>query len=81
MEIQITQMAMPEMVKKSRVNQSISAPMLRRSVGRAKAASMEMAGRPSSSARSAGWVLRVAPPPGPTATVAGSGGVAAGAAS
>ena len=56
-ESQITQMAMAAALKNSRVNQSINALMLRRSVGRAKAASVAMAGRPSSRARSAGSVL------------------------
>src|SRR2546427_5621865 len=46
-ESQITQMAMAAALKNSRVNQSINALMLRRSVGRAKAASVAMAGRRS----------------------------------
>ena len=61
MAIQITQIARAEAVKNSSVNQSIKAPTLRRSVGRAKAASAARAGRPSSNARSAGWVVMVAP--------------------
>ena len=51
---------MAETLKNSSVNQSISAAMLRSSVGRANAASTASAGRPSSRARSAGWVVKVA---------------------
>ena len=61
MAIQMTQMAKVEMLKNSRVNQSINAATARLSVGSAKAASVAMAGRPSSKARSAGAVLMVAP--------------------
>ncbi|MCB1989211.1 MAG: hypothetical protein KDE69_12910, partial [Burkholderiaceae bacterium] len=56
-DVHMTQMAMADTEKKSRVNQSISAATLRRNVGRAKAARAASAGRPSNSARSAGWVV------------------------
>ncbi|MDT4843457.1 hypothetical protein FQZ97_773910 [compost metagenome] len=49
---QITQMMRAQPVKKISVNQSISADMLRRSVGSANAASAASAGRASSSVRS-----------------------------
>ena len=58
--IQITHTKMAIPVKNSRVNQSISAATLRLSVGRANAASVASAGRPSSRARSWGTVNRVA---------------------
>lgn len=58
---QITQIVMAEALKKSRVNQSISDAMARRSVGSANAANAARAGSPSSKARSAGWVVMVAP--------------------
>jgi len=60
MAIQTTQMTSAQPVKKIRVNQSISAPTLRLSVGRAKAASAASAGSASSSERSAALVVNVA---------------------
>src|SRR5574343_2097940 len=60
-DTQITQIAMTEALKNSRVNQSIKADMLRRSVGRAKAASAARAGRLSSRARSEGRVPTAQP--------------------
>jgi len=59
-EIQTTQMTRAQPVKKIRVNQSISAPTLRLSVGRAKAASAASAGSASSNERSAAPVVKVA---------------------
>ena len=48
----MTQIVSAQMLKKKTENQSIAAPVLRCSVGSAKAASTASAGRPSISARS-----------------------------
>jgi hypothetical protein len=60
MEIQTTQITKALPVKKIRVNQSINAPTLRLSVGKAKAANAASAGRASNRDRSAARVVRVA---------------------
>ena len=61
MATQTTHMASAQKLKNSKVNQSISAPRLRLSVGSAKAAKVAMAGSEVSSARSDKPVNQVAP--------------------
>ena len=59
MAIQITQIAMAQLVKNSSVNQSISEATLRLSVGKANAASAASGGRLRSRLRSDAVVVRV----------------------
>ena len=72
MATQMTQMMMPPPVKKSSVNQSISAATLRWRVGNANAARVAREGRASIRARSAGLVVSVVK----TATAANHSGSA-----
>jgi len=60
MEIHTIHMTSAQPVKKIRVNQSISDPTLRPSVGNAKAANAARAGKASSSERLAALVVKVA---------------------